>query len=230
MPGGRADIRQEPEQSGHFWRVDFTAEAEFPRSEIDMSAVLRRRQLLQHGFWAGMGVLAAGGLATVLEFLNPRAPHSFGGSVTVPPNKVPRPGESPYHDRAGRFWLVNLKPGEGVPKQVQHVAAPSRQGGLMALYERCPHPLLVAAILWRPDLRFTPNSFLSGPEGWFRCPACDSTFTEGGVRVFGPAPRSMDTFRITDISEHGVTVNTGAMLLGGFDDPQRTVPAGPFGG
>lgn len=181
---------------------------------------MRRRQLLRRGFWAGFGVLIAGGLSASAEFLNPTVSQHFGGILFVPPDKVPRPDDPPYHDQEGRFWLVNLRPGEGVPGPFQTIAAPSRQGGLTALYERCPH--LGTPVPWRPDFNF------QGVRGWFRCPSHGATFTEAGVRVFGPAPRSMDTFRITAVSQQGVFVNTGFVQLGALDDPQRAVPAQSF--
>lgn len=114
-----------PEPAGRGWAPD----AARPPAE----RVLCRRQLLRRGFWAGMGVLAAGGLAAAADFLAPQGVQRFGGVVTVPSDRVPKPG----------------------------------------------------------------------------------------------APRSMDTFAIVAVSEGGVHVNTGHLLLGGTDDPQRTVPAGP---
>jgi len=189
--------------------------------EVAGSPDLRRRRLLRAGFWTGVGVVAAGGLAALADFLNPRDIQAFGAVLTVPPDKVPRPGGEPYHDQTGKFWLVNLRSGEGVPEQFLRFAEPSRSGGLLALYERCTH--LGTPVPWRPDFVF------GGVTGWFRCPSHGATFTTGGIRVFGPAPWSMDTFPIVAVSISGVRVNTGHLLLGGDDDPQRTVPAGAFG-
>ena len=189
--------------------------------DASSAPALRRRALLRSGFWVGVGVVAAGGLAAAADFLNPHDIQTFGAMLTVPPNKVPRPGGEPYYHRVGKFWLVNLKPGEGVPERFQSVALPSHSGGLLALYEKCTH--LGAIVPWRSDFLFDKI------PGWFRCPTHGATFTKGGVRVFGPAPRSMDTFAIAGVSDLGARVNTGHVLLGGTDDPQRTVPAGPFG-
>jgi cytochrome b6-f complex iron-sulfur subunit len=96
----------------------------------------------------------------------------------------------------------------------------SQKGGLLALFDRCTH--LGCRVLWRPDYEF------AGVSGWFYCPCHFATFTKGGLRVIGPAPRSMDTFQIVAVGHNGVRVNTGHVLLGGTDDAQRTVPAGPF--
>jgi cytochrome b6-f complex iron-sulfur subunit len=181
----------------------------------------RRRQLLRGGFWAGTGVLLAGGLASAAEFFTPVVTQHFTNIIVVPAAKVPKPGGEPYHDLEGRFWLVNLKPGEGSPNEFRQFGEPSLKGGLLALYQRCTH--LGCTVPWRPDFEF------GGVTGWFYCPCHVATYTKGGIYVFGPpALRSMDTFAITGVSRSGVSVNTGRVLLGGADDPQRVVPAGPF--
>ena len=229
MAGNAPGAPHDPQKAGQPWRVGLPVVRGPEHAKAAEAHALRRRQLLRRGFWAGMGVLAAGGLAGLAEFLNPTVPQRFGGTITVPADKVPRPGDEPYHDIAGRFWLVNLKPGEGgVPAGVEVMAgaserapAPSRMGGLLALYQKCTHH--GCTVFWRSDFDF------AGARSWFRCPCCGGTYTKAGVRIFGPPPRSMDTFRIREISSLGVRVDTGHVILGALDDPQRTVSAGPFG-
>jgi cytochrome b6-f complex iron-sulfur subunit len=182
--------------------------------------IMRRREMLRGGFWAGLGVLAVGGLAATLDLMNPRDIRGFGSVVTVPASNVPKPGGDPYHFIEGKLWLINLKPGEGVPPQFYSVAPPSVKGGLLALYHKCVH--LGCTVPWRPDFEF------GGVTGWFRCPCHGSTYTEGGVRVFGPAPRSLDSFLITKVDSSGVSVDTGKIALGSTNDPQRAVDPGPF--
>ena len=183
--------------------------------------VVKRRALLRRGFWAGIGILAAGSLAAAADLLNPRGIRQFANVVSVPADQVAQPGGPPFHVREGRFWLVNLKPGDGVPDRFRMRGEPSRTGGLLALYEPCTH--LGAPVPWRSEFEF------DSVVGWFRCPTHGATFTKAGVRVFGPAARSMDTFAIVGVSSDTVRVNTGHLFLGGPDDPQRTTPAGPFG-
>lgn len=159
----------------------------------------------------GAAMLAAG---SFLNYFNPRHTGGFGGSVRVPASLVPRPGDDPVKIFAIKGFLVNLKPGEGGFGGV----APSARGGLIALYQKCPH--LGCAVPWRPEFVF------GGATGWFRCPCHGSTYTKGGLRVFGPAPRSLDTFAITRNGDGSVTVDTGKIRLGGLNDPQRgTLPA-----
>lgn len=197
------------------WRVApagmFPAPAPTP---VQSEMLLRRRQFLRGGFWAGLGVLVAGGLASAVDFLAPHDQHRFGSIIAVPAAKVPKPGDPPYYHQEGRFWLVNLRWGEGVPPEFRQFGRPAQYGGLLALYQRCTH--LGCFVPWRPDFEF------GGVTGWFRCPCHAQTYTKAGLRVFGPSLRSMDTFRITNVSLT-VSVNTGRLLLGDSDDPQRAV-------
>jgi cytochrome b6-f complex iron-sulfur subunit len=59
-------------------------------------------------------------------------------------------------------------------------------------------------------------------QGWFRCPCHGSTYTDSGVRVFGPAPRSMDTMDIS-VSGGRLAVNTGSITPGGPDNANRAI-------
>ena len=62
-----------------------------------------------------------------------------------------------------------------------------------------------------------------GVVGWFRCPCHGSTYSRAGIRVFGPAPRPMDTMAITVNGDGSISVNTGAITSGGTDNPLRAV-------
>jgi Rieske Fe-S protein len=72
---------------------------------------------------------------------------------------------------------------------------------------------------WRSGFQF------EGQTGWFRCPCHGSTYNKAGVRVFGPAPRPMDTMAITVNEDGSLSVNTGEITLGGPDNPGRATPA-----
>ncbi|HLZ70401.1 MAG TPA: Rieske 2Fe-2S domain-containing protein [Dehalococcoidia bacterium] len=172
-------------------------------------AELRRRQVLRGGALGAIAGFLTLGVGSFLNFFNPRHTSGFGGTVRIPASQVPKPGDDPLKIFAIKGFLVNLKPGEGGFQSVP----PSKSGGLVALYQKCPH--LGCAVPWRPDFQF------GGSTGWFRCPCHGSTYTKGGLRVFGPAPRSLDTFALVRNSDGSVTVDTGKITLGGLDDPQR---------
>jgi cytochrome b6-f complex iron-sulfur subunit len=190
-------------------RPDFRHVETAGRQDRQVRVMTKRRQILRGGVFASLGGFVILMLGSFLNFFNPRHVSGFGGIVKVPGSVVPKPGEDPKKIFEGKFYLVNLKPGEGGHGAVEG----SKDGGLVALYQKCPH--LGCTVPWRPEFDF------EGDKGWFRCPCHGSTYTKGGARVFGPAPRSMDTFDLTIAGDGSVTVNTGKITPGGTDDPQR---------
>ena len=71
---------------------------------------------------------------------------------------------------------------------------------------------------WRSGFTFESD------QGWYRCPCHGSTYTKAGVRVFGPAPRSMDTMAIGIDANGNITVQTGDRTSGSADNPERAAP------
>jgi cytochrome b6-f complex iron-sulfur subunit len=163
--------------------------------------------MLQTSFWAGIGAAVAGMAACGLDIIYPTQVTGFGGTVSVPAATVPQPGEK-VQIGEGRFWLVNLTSEQGGP-------------GLLALWWKCPH--LGCTVPWVPGFVFPDPATGALKQGWFRCPCHGSTYTDAGIRVFGPAPRSMDTMELTVSSSGDVTVNTGSVLPGGPDNPDRAI-------
>jgi cytochrome b6-f complex iron-sulfur subunit len=178
-----------------------------PRSARRSRPLLNRRAFVLTGFWGSMTAVATaivGGWG--IDFLWPKKLTGFGAAVDVKASKIPAPGTDPVHIPEGRFWLVNLAPGED-----------ESPGGLLAFYQKCPH--LGCSVPWRPDFDF------GGHKGWFRCPCHGSTFTrEGGILVAGPSSRNMDTMAITVKPNGDITVQTGQVKPGGADNPFRAVP------
>ncbi len=193
-------------------RVDERIVARRVRERTGARREVRRRDFLRAGFFAGLGL---GTVATAVSFWNfmwPRKLTGFGGIIAVSPDRVPKPGDDPIRVVEGKFWLVNLKPDEGA---FEGFGEPG-SGGLLALFQKCPH--LGCTVPWRSTFDF------KGHTGWFRCPCHGSTYTKGGVRVFGPAPRPLDTMELSVNANGGIEVNTGAITLGDIDNPKRAVP------
>jgi len=212
MPEGRAQMSlSQLRAARRAAPAPIEADTEWALPAPQPRPVLHRRAFILAGFWSSLGALLAaivGGLG--LDFLWPLGVRGFGAAVDVSAAKIPKPGDEPVRVPEGRFWLVNLAPGEA-----------ESPGGLLALYQKCPH--LGCTVPWRSTFEF------AGRKGWFRCPCHGSTYTrEGGVLVFGPAPRSLDTMRIEVKPTGDVTVQTGQISKGGSDNPLRAVPySGP---
>ncbi|MDA0364268.1 MAG: ubiquinol-cytochrome c reductase iron-sulfur subunit [Chloroflexi bacterium] len=176
-----------------------------PPLEADMS----RRRFIRASFWAGLGITLLGSVGLFLDFFYPRNVKGFGGPV--PAGKVsdyPK-GSDPYHNLEGQFWIANLDPAEARP------GGAGGADGFMALWHKCPH--LGCTVPWRPEFDY------EGDKGWYNCPCHGSTYTKSGIRVFGPAPRSMDTMLVEIDAAGNITVQTGSVTPGGPDNPNRAV-------
>ncbi len=166
-----------------------------------------RRNILRVGFWSSLGVMAAGMGACGVDLLYPRGVTGFGGTVSVDPKEVPAPGQKASIQR-GRFWLAHLTEEQGGP-------------GILALWWKCPH--LGCTVPWKENFIW-PDAETGAPtQGWFRCPCHGSTYTDAGVRVFGPAPRSLDTMALSVRPDGGLTVDTGSITNGSPDNAERAV-------
>ena len=175
-------------------------------------AEMNRRQFVKATFWGGMGFGLTGALAAFLSFFWPRGVQGFGGKVAVSATLVPEAGDDPVRVTPGKFWLSHLEAGAGTHGGFGFEGAT----GLLALWWKCPH--LGCTVPWRGTFNF------EGVTGWFRCPCHGSTYTPAGVRVFGPAPRPMDTMEVTVNPDGSLSVDTGVVRKGDQDNPQRTVP------
>ncbi len=182
---------------------------------VDAPRAVTRRAVLKAAFWTSLGAAALAIPATVINTLWPRQVEAFGGPVVVSPSLVPEPGDPPTPNFDGHFLLVNLAPDEGRIAGDEAAAA----GGVLALWWKCPH--LGCTVPWAEQ--YTHNDG-TGRRGWFRCPCHGSTYTKAGVRVYGPAPRSMDTMLIEVDDRGNLVVQTGDRLPGGIDNPQRALP------
>ena len=179
-----------------------------------------RRRFGRRALLLGGASVAAGGCAAgFLRYLRaqPAAFDAENAVYRLDLRQLPAPGGEPLYLPQARIFLVHLRPGEG-GSDVAGIPAfvGSERGGLLALSERCPH--LGCSVRWRTSVHFL------GRSDWFRCPCCGATFTKGGQRAFGPAPRSLDTASLQIDAYAGVLVRFRQIAPGGQDDPQRAVP------
>ncbi len=196
-----------PQQAARAIAVDTPVAKPVARREV-----ITRRVFLVGGFWSTLGLTLVGLLGGPLDFMWPRGSGGFGGPITVPPVLIPEEGGEPIRNIEGRFWLLNLVPGPSS-------TGAESPGGLLALYQKCPH--LGCTVPWRNDFTF------QGTKGWFRCPCHGSTYSkDGGVKVFGPAPRPLDVFPLVVNADLSVTVQTGRDYegTGSTENPSRSAP------
>ena len=187
------------------------------RIEVARQAEARkiaRRSFLRVSIFAGLTLGLGSWIVGFLGFFNRRKPVGFGGVVTVIKASIPPAGADPARISEGKFWLSNLLGAQGDVFQV------GGTGGLLALYWKCPH--LGCTVPWNPNFDGGAVNF-PGIIGWFRCPCHGSTYSRAGVRVYGPAPRPMDTMLLSVNSDGSLSVNTGKITLGGPDNPLRAV-------
>jgi cytochrome b6-f complex iron-sulfur subunit len=171
-------------------------------------ASLPRREILRAGLWLALGSYAAAFAGSALDYLWERKPTLFGGIVSAGNAAVYPPG-SKTRIQEGRFWLVHLTAEQGGP-------------GFLALWQKCPH--LGCTVPWDAGFRFKDAETGEARKGWFRCPCHQSTYNDAGVRVFGPAPRSMDRMALTiDPATNAITVDTGRIEKGSTNNASHAV-------
>jgi cytochrome b6-f complex iron-sulfur subunit len=176
---------------------------------------IARRSFLRVSVFAGLTLFIFSQIAGFLGFFNKLKPTGFGGVVNVPASRIPSLGSEPVRITESKSWLVNLQGGQGDVLDV------GGTGGLMALYWKCPH--LGCTVPWNASFDGGQVGF-PGITGWFRCPCHGSTYSRAGIRVFGPAPRPMDTMEVTVNGDGSININTGAITNGALDNPLRAVP------
>jgi len=217
--GANADVAPagEATEAPDAWREALATRRTQPQAEQvvpgaqarRISPDVSRRNFVLGSFWTGISVTLLGSVGLFLDFFYPRTVTGFGGAVSG--GKVtdyPRGGE-PKHFLTGKFWIVNLDPAESRP------GGSGNGEGLLALYHKCPH--LGCTVPWKVGFSY------EGDKGWYRCPCHGSTYSKAGVRVFGPAPRSMDTMKVEIDDAGNITVQTGLRTSGGPDNPLRAV-------
>jgi cytochrome b6-f complex iron-sulfur subunit len=169
---------------------------------------LPRREILRAGLWLALGSYAAAFAGAALDYLWERKPALFGGIVSAGDANGYPPGTK-TRIQTGRFWLVNLTAEQGGP-------------GFLALWQKCPH--LGCTVPWDDGFSFKDAETGQTRKGWFRCPCHQSTYNDAGVRVYGPATRSMDRMALTvDPVTNAITVDTGRITKGSTDNASHAV-------
>ncbi|MGE3856695.1 MAG: ubiquinol-cytochrome c reductase iron-sulfur subunit [Dehalococcoidia bacterium] len=172
-----------------------------------------RRGFARFLFAIGLGGVVLGAGKLVSDFVTPRkvAPQTrirVGHVDDVPRGGDPLPLVIDGHLLG---YVVHLDPSD------TRESGGGGGDGILALGRRCQH--LGCTLPWKPDFKF------NGEDGWFRCDCHGSTYTRAGIRVFGPAPYSMNTCRVEIDADGNVTVEFEPRLQqrGGPDNPSRAI-------
>lgn len=195
---------------------------------------ISRRALLKLTFAAGLGGGVLGGLSVVTGFLfpfrlQPSSRVRLGnvskfpvGSKTLITIAEGRTG----HEATLRPATPQLDDG-GSSAEYRNVAIwlVRLEHGFLALSAKCTH--LGAFVPWQANFKLPDPRTGEERGGWFRCPAHGATFNDDGVRVYGPAPRSLDRHDVRIIAGD-VYVNAGRNRPGTSDNARYAVqePAG----
>jgi cytochrome b6-f complex iron-sulfur subunit len=156
-----------------------------------------RRHFLNDS-WKVLGVALVGEAAwTSYDLLRPSVGEGFGGVVDAGAvGDFAQDGTVKYFLN-GRFYVT------------------SYQGGLRALYQKCPH--LGCKVPWDQS------------SNEFRCPCHGSIYNLIGEYESGPAPRGMDRFPISIAEDGHVMVDTGTPVEGPAPGTHDGPPVGSGG-
>jgi cytochrome b6-f complex iron-sulfur subunit len=174
-----------------------------------------RREFFRRSLLASLGLFTAEFGAASLAFIWPNLRGGFGAVIDLKltPDVIKSQIDSdrlPFYYGAGRFYLVNYD-GDGADTVYKGIIG----DGLMALYQKCVH--LGCRV---------PFCQVSQ---WFECPCHGSKYNRVGEYRDGPAPRSMDRFKVF-IENNTVHVDTSERIIGpprGTDTIHQT-PEGPY--
>jgi len=173
---------------------------------------LSRRRFLRRSMLAVWGVSTVAAVAGALEFMYPALSGDFGSSLVVgkkdefkavTPDKFQGDIAGVYHRPVARAYIIHMAPETQfllsggnlhVLLENEYVLKDSDGSYWLALYQKCVH--LGCTVPFR-------DSCVS-----FKCPCHGSHYNVNGEYLDGPAPRSLDRFRIS-FDGGNVVVNTG---------------------
>jgi cytochrome b6-f complex iron-sulfur subunit len=190
-----------------------------PRRSFDDTAGVTRRQFINRAWVAGISVALVNFALASLDFLWPRSTGGYGGKIVMGnANQLRSQLEStrvPITDSATNILPpgIYLMTYEGTPQAAAkipaYVLANTAASGFVALYRKCVHLGCTVPFC---------NS-----SKWFECPCHGSKYSINGEYRAGPAPRSLDRFRV-DIVNGQVVVDTATLITG---PPRGTVTSQP---
>jgi len=165
-----------------------------------------RREFLYYIWGASIALFSAQSVGAIIWFLIPRFREGeFGGSFTLPKDKLPAINAEPFNFPDGRFWLVNLDTEQPNERMYRVDDDPATLQGVLAIYKVCTH--LGCIYAWNVA------------NQRFECPCHGSKYRLDGRRVESPAPRTLDRFEVSAVDDGGVVLATSELDDNGFYKP-----------
>lgn len=167
-----------------------------------------RRQFLNRGITAVLGIGLAAFGAETLAFLWPRTGTDFGSKINIGSlsdvKKAIGSGRGFHYVPEGRMWITEY-PASALERARSsytffNQVEPGLRAGVTALYQVCPH--LGCRV---------PECTTSQ---WFECPCHGSKYNRVGEKKAGPAPRGMDRFPMEVNAAGELIVDTSQIILG----------------
>lgn len=124
---------------------------------------------------------------------------TFGGKFTLDKKAGDfKEADDPFLVADGKFFVVKVAP-DATVKPVPDEDGKVNDANIMAIYQVCVHLGCLVPYI--------------ASEKRFICPCHGSTYERDSKYVRGPAPRSLDQFRVTVVNG-AITVNTGQRVFG----------------
>ncbi len=176
---------------------------------------LSRRRFLRRSMLSIWGLSATAATAGALYMLYPNLVGQFGADLTIgkksefpaaTPNKFVLDQAGVFYRQQAKTYIAHLSPdtpfllkGQSFADQIDSEAWFKDSDGSywVSLYQRCVH--LGCTVPFRNDC----NSF--------KCPCHGSHYNVDGEYLDGPAPRSLDRFKMS-VSGSDVIVSTGTLV------------------
>ena len=206
-----ATVPEAPARAGQPWPREHVPPM---RQRSDAARGVTRRQFLNRAYLAAILAGLSNFALASLDFLWPRGGGGVGTKITVGDAEVLRAQleqtRTPIFNSEGFFWLMTYE-GQSAPgnKVAAYVTANVFESGFVAMHRRCVH--LGCSVPWCETSK------------WFECPCHGSKYSINGEYRSGPAPRSLDRFRV-DIVGGKVVVDTSTVITG---PPRGTITSQP---